>query len=68
MTNSQIQQVRRFNRMITRRVGALEDSYLQRGRPLGEARILYETGPDGADLRDVRARLGLDAGYFSRLL
>ena len=68
MTSSQIQQVRRFNRMITRRVGALEDSYLQRGRPLGEARILYETGPDGADLRDLRARLGLDAGYFSRLL
>jgi DNA-binding MarR family transcriptional regulator/GNAT superfamily N-acetyltransferase len=68
MTSSQIQQVRRFNRMVTRRVGALEDSYLQRGRPLGEARILYETGPDGADLRDLRARLGLDAGYFSRLL
>ncbi len=54
--------------MLTRRVGALDDSYLRRGRPLGEARVVHETGPRGADARDVRARLGLDSGYFSRLL
>jgi DNA-binding MarR family transcriptional regulator/GNAT superfamily N-acetyltransferase len=68
MDAHQVQRVRRFNRMITQRVGALEDSYLRRGRPLGEARVIYETGLDGADLRTVRARLGLDSGYFSRLL
>ena len=68
MIRSQIQQVRRFNRMITQRIGALQDSYLQRGRPLGEARIIYETGQDGAEVRDLRARLDLDAGYCSRLL
>jgi DNA-binding MarR family transcriptional regulator/N-acetylglutamate synthase-like GNAT family acetyltransferase len=63
-----IQQVRRFNRVITQRVGALEQSYLRRGRPLGEARLIYETGLHGADVRVLRDRLGLDSGYLSRLL
>ena len=34
----QVQEVRRFNRVVTQRVGALEDSYLRRGRPLGVGR------------------------------
>jgi DNA-binding MarR family transcriptional regulator/predicted GNAT family acetyltransferase len=68
MDNGQIQQVRRFNRLVTQRVGALDESYLQRGRPLGEARLIFETGREGADLRRLRARLGLDSGYLSRLL
>lgn len=68
MHAAQIAQVRRLNRLITQRVGALDDSYLQRGRPLAEARLLFETGPLGADLRGLRGRLGLDSGYFSRLL
>jgi DNA-binding MarR family transcriptional regulator/GNAT superfamily N-acetyltransferase len=63
-----VQQVRRFNRVVSQRIGALEDSYLQRGRPLGEARMLYEIGAEGADLRALRERLGLDSGYASRLL
>ncbi|MCP6151415.1 MarR family transcriptional regulator, partial [Klebsiella pneumoniae] len=65
---SQIQDVRRFNRLVTRRAGALEDSYLARGRPLGAARLLFEIGGAGADLRELRARLGLDSAYLSRLL
>ena len=64
----QIRQVRRFNRIVSQRIGALEDSYLHRGRPLGEARMLYEIGADGADLRVLREKLGLDSGYASRLL
>jgi DNA-binding MarR family transcriptional regulator/N-acetylglutamate synthase-like GNAT family acetyltransferase len=68
MDARQIQQVRRFNRMVTQRVGALDDSYLRRGRPLGEARLIFEAGGDGADVRTLRARLGLDSGYLSRLL
>ncbi len=68
MDRSQIQQVRRFNRLITRRVGALDDDYLDRGRPLGEARLVYEIGRDGAEVGSLRARLGLDSGYISRLL
>ncbi|MEA2737058.1 MAG: hypothetical protein QOH05_365, partial [Acetobacteraceae bacterium] len=68
MNEQQIQQVRRFNRAVTQRVGALEDSYLRRGRPLGEARLIFETGRHGADLRALRTTLGLDSGYLSRLL
>ncbi len=63
-----ITQVRRFNRAVTQRVGALDDEFLARDRPLGQARLLWEIGPDGADLRSLRARLDLDSGYLSRLL
>ena len=63
-----IEQVRRFNRAVTQRAGALEDAFLARARPLGQARVLWEIGPDGRDVRELRARLGLDSGYLSRLL
>ncbi|HTI82863.1 MAG TPA: bifunctional helix-turn-helix transcriptional regulator/GNAT family N-acetyltransferase [Acetobacteraceae bacterium] len=63
-----MQQVRRFNRLVIQRTGALETSYLRRGRPLGEARLLFEIGPDGADVRTLRTRLDLNSGYLSRLL
>ena len=68
MDIEQIQQVRRFHRLVTQRAGALEDSYLRRGRPLGEARMIYEIGAQGRDVRDLRQALGLDSGYVSRLL
>src|SRR3954451_20558556 len=63
-----VSQVRKFNRVVTRRVGALDDHYLAGDRPLGEARLLWEIGPEGCDVRSLRARLGLDSGYLSRLL
>ena len=63
----QIESVRDFNRYYSRRIGALDDHYLGQGRPLREARLLFEIG-DGADLRELRVRLGLDSGYLSRLL
>ncbi|MFC6599526.1 helix-turn-helix domain-containing GNAT family N-acetyltransferase [Kitasatospora paranensis] len=63
-----IAQVRRFNRTVAQRIGALDDAYLARGRPLGQARLLWEIGEDGADVRSLRARLALDSGYLSRLL
>ena len=68
MNKRQVEQVRRFNRTVTEHVGALEDSYLQRGRPLGQARLLHEVGCDGIDVRLLRERLKLDSGYVSRLL
>lgn len=68
MEISQLQQVRRFNRAVARQIGALEDSYLRRGRPLGQARLLFEIGLEGADLRALRAKLKIDSGYVSRLL
>src|SRR5215207_5066618 len=60
--------VRRFNRTVTERIGALEESFLGRDRPLGASRLLWEVGEDGADLHELRYRLGLDSGYASRLL
>ena len=68
MSDDQIARVRRFNRMVTQRTGALDDHFLGRDRPLGESRVLYEIGEAGADLRDLRRRLGLDAGYLTRLV
>src|SRR5256885_7257438 len=67
MEQAMIDQVRRFNRAVTQRAGALEDAFLARGRPLGQARVLWEIGPDGRDVRDLPARLGPDSRYPSRL-
>jgi DNA-binding MarR family transcriptional regulator len=63
-----IDQVRRFNRTVTQRVGALNDAFLARRRPLGQSRVLWEIGPGACDIRRLRARLELDSGYLSRLL
>src|SRR5690348_1901296 len=68
MDTQHLSAIRRFNRTLTQQVGALEDSFLGRGRPLGQARLLYEIGMQGTDLRALRARLDLDSGYMSRLL
>ena len=68
MIADQILQVRSFNRTVTQRVGALNNSFLDRGRPLSEARLIYEIGENGAELRHLREKLALDSGYLSRLL
>src|SRR5580658_10046018 len=70
MNSTMVDQVRRFNRTVTQRVGALDDEFLATDRPLGQARLLWEIGAvgDAADVRRLRARLELDSGYVSRLL
>ena len=68
MDQAAVGQVRRFNRTVTQRIGVLDDEYLARGRPLAASRVLWEVGTDGVDVRSLRARLGLDSGYLSRLL
>ncbi|MFI8306168.1 GNAT family N-acetyltransferase [Streptomyces sp. NPDC085927] len=68
MDAGQIDQVRRFNRTVTECVGVLHDQYLGRDRPIGEARLLWEIGEQGQDVRRLRECLGLDSGYVSRLL
>jgi DNA-binding MarR family transcriptional regulator/GNAT superfamily N-acetyltransferase len=68
MPDAMVEQVRRFNRTVTQRVGALDDHFLARDRPLGEARVLWEIGANGSDIRTLRSRLDLDSGYLSRLL
>ena len=60
--------LRRFNRSFTQRIGVLDDSFLDAGRPLGEARLLFEIGSGRTSVRELRQRLGLDSGYLSRLL
>jgi DNA-binding MarR family transcriptional regulator/GNAT superfamily N-acetyltransferase len=68
MIATEVAQVRRFNRAVTQRVGALNEDYLARGRPLAEARVLWEIGEEGCEVRALRSRLGLDSGHASRLL
>jgi DNA-binding MarR family transcriptional regulator len=68
MKQKQIARVRRFNRAVTQRIGALDDAYLCRGRSLGLSRLLWEIEPAGSEVRLLRARLGLDSGYLSRQL
>src|SRR5664279_2356074 len=67
MSDAAVAQIRRFNRVVTERIGALTDRYMC-DRPLGEARVLWEVGPGGCTVTQLRARLGLDSGYLSRLL
>jgi DNA-binding MarR family transcriptional regulator/GNAT superfamily N-acetyltransferase len=67
-TDALVAHVRSFNRVVTQRIGALDDHYLGRSRPLGQNRLLWEIGVAGCEARSLRARLGLDAGHLSRLL
>jgi DNA-binding MarR family transcriptional regulator len=67
-TPAAIAQVRRFNRTVTEGIGVLDGHFLGRNRPVGEARLLWEIGADGIEVRTLRARLGLDSGYVSRVL
>src|SRR5258705_12530367 len=62
---NQVDLVRRFNRVVTQRIGALDDAYLSRGRSLGLSRLLWEIEPAGSEVRLLRARLGLDSAITS---
>ncbi|KMO20248.1 helix-turn-helix domain-containing GNAT family N-acetyltransferase [Methylobacterium platani] len=63
-----ISRIRRFNRAVTAAVGALDTSFLGRGRPLGAARVLNAIGHGRGDVATLRDYLGLDSGLTSRLL
>ena len=65
--NADIALVRSFNRLVTRQAGVINERFLGR-RPFGESRVLFEIGTAGATPRDLRARLGLDSGYLSRMI
>jgi DNA-binding MarR family transcriptional regulator/GNAT superfamily N-acetyltransferase len=69
MAADEIALVRAFNRTVAERIGALTDVFLGRGRPMAESRILWEIGQsDQVTVRQLRARLGLDSGYATRVL
>lgn len=65
---SEIRRLRRFNRVVTSELGAMDQSFLGRGRPLGLARVLQAIGQGKEELRDLRSYLGLDSGLLSRHL
>src|SRR4051812_35583679 len=68
MRHERIGHVRHFNRSVAQRIGALSDNFLATHRPMAEARLLWEIGADGCEVRTLRNRLGLDSGHASRLL
>lgn len=68
MDGGQIKTIRSFNRVVAERIGALNDKYLARARPLGASRVLWEIAGTGTEVRTLRSKLNLDPGYLSRLL
>jgi DNA-binding MarR family transcriptional regulator/N-acetylglutamate synthase-like GNAT family acetyltransferase len=68
MSLDPVARFRRFARAVTREVGALDESFLGRGRPLGAARVLNAIGRGRADVSAIRDDLKLDSGLMSRLL
>lgn len=68
MSQSQITRTRQFNRAVAIEIGALDDSFLSRGRPLGAARVLNAIGLGHQNVAHIRAYLSLDTGLLSRLL
>jgi DNA-binding MarR family transcriptional regulator/GNAT superfamily N-acetyltransferase len=63
-----IARFRRFSRAVTMEVGALDTSFLGRGRPLGVARVLNAIGQGRTEVGELRDYLSLDSGLMSRLL
>lgn len=71
VSQDRIGAMRRFNRFHTRLVGALDEQLLESGYSLPQARLVYElasTDGEAPTAADLGQRLGMDAGYLSRLI
>ena len=64
-----VDEVRRFNRFYTKRIGVLAENFLHTPFTLAEGRVLFEVGNRAEPSpSDVAAALDLDPGYLSRIL
>ena len=63
-----IDEIRRFNRAYTRKLGVLDESFLDTRFSLTEARVLHELSEGEKTASEIASALGLDAGYLSRML
>ncbi|MGH9807522.1 MAG: GNAT family N-acetyltransferase [Terriglobia bacterium] len=68
MLRDPVSRFRRFARAVTLEVGALDASFLGRGRSLRAARLLNAIGMGRTDVAEIREYLGLDSGLMSRML
>jgi DNA-binding MarR family transcriptional regulator/GNAT superfamily N-acetyltransferase len=67
--DDEVAAVRRFNRFYTRLIRVLDDGILDSAHTLTEARVLFELAAvPSAEVVALRAQLGLDAGYLSRIV
>src|SRR5689334_11484892 len=66
---SMIDEVRAFNRFYTGVIGVLEEGLLETPYSLTEARVIFELAQaEATEVAELRRRLGVDAGYMSRIL
>lgn len=64
-----IEEIRRFNRFYTQRLGTLKESLLDSALTLTQARILWELAQElDSSAVDLCRRLDLDPSYLSRIL
>ncbi len=64
-----VDEMRRFNRFYTKRIGLLDQGLLKTKFPLTQARIIFELAQhEESTASKLINKLGIDAGYLSRIL